>query len=127
MKKKLLILAGLFTFVLLGFSLRYFFPHYSTDKGKIVYIGLGERKIAEEADTETFKELDNVFGIDKNYVYYMGKALKNIDRNTFEPTDWFIPVPNDPVWGIGCQTSYITEFKDKNGVYKTEDLRNRKD
>ena len=59
MKKKLLILAGLFMFFQLGFSLSCFFPHYSTDKGKIVYIGLGERKIAEEADTETFKELDH--------------------------------------------------------------------
>ena len=123
MKKKLLILAGLFMFFQLGFSLSCFFPHYSTDKGKIVYIGLGERKIAEEADTETFKELDNVFGIDKNYVYYLGKPLKNIDRDTFEPTAWFMPQSTDPVWGIGCQTSHITEFKDKNGVYKTEDFK----
>ena len=123
MKKKLLILAGLFIFFQLGFSLSCFFPHYNFADGKITYIGLGEKWEVEGADIETFKQLDNVFGIDKNYVYYLGKPLKNIDRDTFEPTAWFIPRSTDPVWGIGCQTSHITEFKDKNGVYKTEDFK----
>ena len=123
MKKKLLILAGLFMFFQFGFSLSCFFPHYSFAEKKVTYIGLGEKIDVDKADIETFKDLDGAFGIDKNNVYYLGKVLKKIDRQTFEVTARYIPVPNDPVWGIGCQTSYITEFKDKNGVYKLEDIK----
>ena len=123
MKKKLFILAGLFMFFQFGYSLSCFFPHYRLGEKKVTYIGLGEQVNVDKADIETFKDLDGVFGADKNYVYYLGKPLKNIDRNTFEVTGRYIPVPNDPIWGIGCQTSYITEFKDKNWAYKLEDVK----
>ena len=126
MKNKLLILAGLFMFFQFGFSLSCFFPHYSIDGSKISYVGLEGNLVLEEVDIETFKTLDEAFAADKNHIYYMGKPVKSIDRETFEATAWYIPVPEDPVWGIGCQTSYITEFKDKNGVYKLEDLKNGK-
>lgn len=126
MKGKLLILAGLFMFFQLGFSLSCFFPYYQITEKEVIYIGLQEKRTVEKADIESFKMLDGAFAVDKDYVYYLGKPLENIDRTTFEITDWFIPVPNDPVWGIGCQTQSIIEFKDKNGTYKLEDLRNKK-
>jgi hypothetical protein len=126
MKKKLLILAGIFIFFQFGYSLKCFFPHYKLEGKKLVYIGLDEKTAVNTADIETFKELDEAFGIDKDHVYYEGKILRNIDSKTFEVTGNHIPVADDPIWGIECQTSYITEFKDKNGIYRTEDIKNGK-
>ncbi len=80
----------------------------------------------KNVNIETFKDLDGNFGKDKNHIYYTGKILKKIDAKTFEIVSNYIPIPDDPVWGIGCQTSYITEFKDKNGTYKLEDIQSGK-
>lgn len=121
MKNKLLILAGFFIFFQLGFSLRCFFPHYRIEGRTVKYTGR-ERLSVDKADVETFKDLDGVFGIDKNHVYYEGKILKNIDVKTFEITERYKVVADDPIWGIGCQTPYIIKFKDKNGEYKLEDI-----
>ena len=126
MKKKLLILAGMLVFFQLGFSLSCFFSHYELKDKTVIYNGLDEKVTMKNVDIETFKDLDGNFGKDKNHIYYTGKILKNIDTKTFEIVSKYIPIPDDPVWGIGCQTSYITEFKDKNGIYKLEDIQSGK-
>ena len=126
MKKKLLILAGMFIFFQFGFSLSCFFSHYELKDNTAIYNGLNEKVTMKNVNIETFKDLDGNFGKDKNHIYYTGKILKNIDTKTFEVVSKYIPIPDDPVWGIGCQTSYITEFKDKNGVYKLEDIQSGK-
>ena len=126
MKKKLLILAGMFIFFQFGFSLSCFFSHYELKDNTAIYNGLNEKVTMKNVNIETFKDLDGNFGKDKNHIYYTGKILKNIDTKTFEVVSKYIPIPDDPVWGIGCQTSYITEFKDKNGTYKLEDIQNGK-
>ena len=126
MKKKLLILAGMLVSFQLGFSLSCFFSHYELKDNIVIYNGLDEKVMMKNVDIETFKNLDGNFGKDKNHIYYRGKILKNIDSKTFEIVSKYIPIPDDPVWGIGCQTSYITEFKDKNGIYKLEDIQSGK-
>lgn len=126
MKRKFFILAGIFMFFQFGFSLSCFFPHYEISGDTIMYNGGASNTKLKNADVKTFKELDTLFGTDKNRVYYRGKHIKNIDRETFEIVSRFIPVSDDPVWGIGCQTSYIETFKDKNGVYSLEDIMNGK-
>ena len=78
-----------------------------------------------KVDIKTFQDLDGFFGADNNYIYYKGKKVNNIDVKTFEIVSWNELKP-DPIWGTGCQTSYITEFKDKNGTYKLEDIQNGK-
>ena len=126
MKKKLLILAGMFIFFQFGFSLSCFFSHYELKDNTAIYNGLNEKVTMKNVNIETFKDLDGNFGKDKNHIYYTGKILKKIDAKTFEIVSNYIPIPDDPVWGIGCQTSYITEFKDKNGTYKLEDIQSGK-
>ena len=126
MKKKLLILAGILVFFQLGFSLKCFFPSYVFKDKAVIYNGLDGKVTMENVDIETFEDLDGYFGKDKNHIYFDGKILKNIDVKTFEVTSNYIPIANDPIWGIGCQTSYITEFKDKNGIYELEDIRSGK-
>ena len=126
MKKKLLILAGILVFFQFGFSLSCFFPHYEVKGDTVMFNGGSNKVMMGNVDIETFKDLDGIFGKDKNHVYYVGKILKNIDTKTFEIVSKYIPIPDDPVWGIGCQTSYITEFKDRNGTYKLEDIQNGK-
>ena len=126
MKKKLLILAGMLVFFQLGFSLKCFFPSYMLKDKAIIYHGLDGKVTIKNVDIETFEDLDGYFGKDKNHIYYDGKILENIDAKTFEVISKYLPIANDPVWGIGCQTSYITEFKDKNGTYKLEDIQSGK-
>ena len=126
MKKKLSILLGMLIFFQLGFSLSCFFSHYELKDNTAIYNGLNEKVTMENVDIETFEDLDGYFGKDKNHIYYDGKILKNIDVKTFEVISKYLPIANDPIWGIGCQTSYITEFKDKNGIYKLEDIQSGK-
>jgi hypothetical protein len=126
MKRKLLIFFSTFIIFQFGLSLSCFFPHYEIQKERVIYIGGRGTVVLKNVDIKTFKELDIIFGIDENRVYYEGKHLKNIDAGTFEIVKEYIPIPDDPVWGIGCKTPYIEEFKDKNGIYKLEDIRNGK-
>ena len=126
MKKKLLILAGILVFFQFGFSLSCFFPHYEVKGDTVMFNGGSNKVMMGNVDIETFKDLDGLFGKDKNHVYYTGKTLKNIDAETFETVSKYIPIANDPIWGIGCQVSYIIEFKDKNGTYKLEDIQSGK-
>ena len=127
MKNKLLILIGIFVFVQFGFSLSCFFPYYKIEDGTIMYYGGSNKVMLEKFDIETFEGLDRAFGKDKNHVYFTGKIIEKIDAKTFEIVSRYEPkpIPNSP-WGIGCQTSYITEFKDKNGTYKLEDFQSGK-
>ncbi len=126
MKKKLLILIGIFAFFQFGLSLSCarILHYYEEKDGKIIYVG-EDQLVINKADIKTFQDLDGFFGADNNYIYYKGKKVNNIDVKTFEIVSWNELKP-DPIWGTGCQTSYITEFKDKNGTYKLEDIQNGK-
>ena len=126
MKNRLLVILGVFIFFQFGYSLSCFFPHYRVIEQSIVFYGGSSEVVMKNADINTFKDLDGFLGKDKNTVYYLGKPLKNIDAATFEIVNRYVPIANDPVWGIGCQTQYITEFKDKNGVYNLEDIKSGK-
>ena len=104
MKRKLLIFFSTFIIFQFGLSLSCFFPHYEIQKEKVLYIGGHDTAVLKNMDVKTFKELDIIFGIDENRVYYAGKHLKNIDAGTFEVVKKYIPIPDDPVWGVGCKT-----------------------
>ncbi len=77
-------------------SLRLFDNHnslYFRDKN---YIFSGDTVIIG-ADVDTFKTIENTFGIDKNYVYQYGRRLDHIDAKTFEIIN--------------------NTYRDKNGIY----------
>ena len=126
MKNKLRILIGIFIFSHFIFSYTCIKTGYLKKRNEIFYNDGFELKQLSKVDANTFKQIYSFIGRDKNHVYYVGEILKNIDTKTFEVVSKYIPIPDDPVWGIGCQISYITEFKDKNGTYSLEDIQNGK-
>lgn len=38
----------------------------------------------EEADADSFEDLDHLFGVDRSHVFYDGKMLKDVERDGFE-------------------------------------------
>lgn len=80
MIRKLLILAGIFMMFQFGYSLRCSKPaRYGIKEHDVLYSEVPIKGI----DKNSFENLDNVLGTDKNHVYYRGKILKTIDRSTF--------------------------------------------
>ena len=77
----------------------------------------------DEVDIKTFEALDSFLGRDKNYVYYAGKRLRNIDIKTFGKVSWYGSYA-DP--DIDCGPIYIWSFEDKNGYYNLEDIQTGK-
>ena len=126
MKKKLLILVGIFVFFQFGFSLDCMVTGYEKENNKVYYHSSkkGEKIELEKADFKSFEVIEAVnfksLARDKNHVYYAGKLLDFIDIKSFEVLEEIKPELG-PVWGYGCRTSnYI--LKDKNGVYDTRNL-----
>ncbi len=118
MKRKLMILAGLFMMFQFGFSLSCSMPRgYEIKENDILYLGISVKGV----DKSSFKKLDINLAKDKNNIYYRGKILKNLDLETFKVVSWYEPVPH-PVWGMSCKIRYIERFRDKNGEYGIEDI-----
>ena len=115
MKKKLLVLLGMFIFCQFGFSLSCLYSYYYIKDKKVIYNGYTKSNTVRNADVETFRKLDGFFGIDKRNVYYYGKVLKKIDAKTFEVVSMKEPER-------ACQVVSIGIFQDKNGVYSIEDI-----
>ena len=124
--KKLYILLGLFTFFQFSFSYQCV-PRleYAVEKDKVKY---GSKEI-KEADIKTFEIVDSSFSKDKKNVYYKGNKVLNVDAKTF------IPVKTETYTGYcdfsgtrprNLKVEIVTEFKDKNGEYKLEDIRTGK-
>lgn len=126
MKRKLLILAGLFMMFQFGFSLSCSRPSYER-KNDIIFFG---GSVLKNVDIETFEILGNPyeesFAKDKNNIYYAGKIMKGVDSQSFEIISRYEPVAWHPIWGVKCQVPYIEKFKDKNGEYSLEDVRSGK-
>ena len=58
----------------------------------------------KDADYNSFEEIDIYYGKDKNYVYYMGEKIDEIDSNTFK------------------NFSFPFYIMDKNGIYYQENF-----
>ena len=128
MKNKLLVFLGILVFFQFSFSLTCMkLNYYEVGKDKVVYKRLQEDLSVEvkNADRDSFKTLDEYIGIDKNFVYYKGKKIKNIEAESFEITKRSAPKYFSPS-GVVCIAPDIEEFKDKNGVYEIEDIKNGK-
>lgn len=116
MKKKLLILAGMFVLFSSSFSLSCMFRGYMKEDGSVFYEGK-ERFLLEKADYDSFEVIRSVnyslLAKDKNNVYYQGKIIEDISPATFKII--MEKTPNvRPVWGYGCGSSgYILEDKGK--------------
>ena len=123
-RKKLFMLVGFIVLSQFIFSIRCFIPHYSrNDKNEIFYkTSVNGEKILKNVDLNTFKNIDSNFAIDKNHLYFTGEVLNDIDVETFEVVEWWRP-EFDPVWGNVCNPSKVLKFKDKNGIYNIEDVK----
>ena len=119
-------LAGIIVVFNIGYSIKCFIPHYDIREEKIYYNDSPGKKneVSKKVDIKTFKTLDKDFAKDKNYVYFKGKIIKNIDPNTLEVLEWFDSP--DPIWGYSCNPIIVLKFKDKNGEYKLEDIQTGK-
>lgn len=127
MKRKLLILAGLFMMFQFGFSVIRPSGYYNVKDEKVTYVSLGRIEEVEKADFKTFKILDNNLGIDKEYLFIHGKIAEGIDVKTFEIVSWETTDYSDysTSWG-GVKFTHIEKFKDKNGTYELKDIQNIK-
>ena len=131
MKKKLLILLGMFVFFQFGFSTSCNFSGYEKRDNKIFYyegIWFGKPKNDEwkeikKTDFKTFVSLDQRgFGKDKNHVYFRGKFMTDIDAKTFEVTSMMYENELKNTTAEHCFSPYVVEFKDKNGTYLADDV-----
>ena len=116
MKKKLMILAGIFMFFQYSFSLSCLFRGYLMENNRVYYESK-EKKELEKADYSTFEVIRSVnysiLAKDKNNVYYQREILKDVNPKTFKIIKEITP-PIRPTWGYGCGSSgYILE---DNGV-----------
>lgn len=83
---------------------------YAKDKYKVYFYG----KSIEGIDLSTFEVFDNRIARDKSNVYFVGNRLSNIDISTFTYIEELCSVDS---WCMFPESV----FKDKNGVYKTND------
>lgn len=114
MKKKLIILAGMFILSQFSFSLSCLFRGYILENDKVYYESR-EKIQLEAADYKSFEIISSVnyslLAKDTNNVYYQGKILENINPETFKIIEEIKPAIR-PVWGYGCGSSgYILEDK----------------
>ena len=126
MKKKLIILVGLFMMFQFVYSVC-IGSYYIVVDGKLRYTGAGQNRVVKNVDIETFEDLDWAFAKDKNRVYYLGQNIKNIDAKTFQVIHEYKPIPefiDSPV--PTCGPLNIEKFKDKNGTYELKDIQNGK-
>ena len=72
----------------------------------------------KEADYESFEKISVLFGKDKNHVYYAGKKIIGIDPKTLKVISLY-EVPYN-------KSKEISKFKDKNGEYTIDDIREGK-
>jgi hypothetical protein len=127
MKKKLIILVGLFMMFQFTYSLSCVRSYYIVVDGTLKYTGAGQNRVVKNVDIETFEDLDWAFAKDKNRVYYLGQNIKNIDAKTFEvireykPPTIILKSPKPT-----CGPPNIEKFKDKNGTYELKDIQNGK-
>ena len=123
MKKKLIILAGMFILSQFSFSLSCLFRGYILENGKVYYES-GERIQLETVDYNSFEIIRSVnyslLAKDKSNVYYQGKKLENINSETFKIIKEIKP-PIRSVWRYGCGSSgYILE--DKGIRYEVKEI-----
>jgi hypothetical protein len=84
---------------------------YSKDKKHVFYFyansGGGNRFIVKEADPKTFKRLcEYRWGVDKNFVFYRGNALKGLD-----------PKKVQPLYSPDTSNHFVSYVKDDKIVY----------
>ena len=128
MRKKLMILVGVFLVFQFGYSLSCVGSYYRVVDGVLRYTGAGQNRIVKDVDSKTFERLDWAFAKDKNRVYYLGQNIKNIDAETFEVIREYEPLSSIDIKSPPprCEPPNITKFKDKNGTYELKDIQNGK-
>lgn len=118
MKKKLLILAGMFMIIQFGHS-NACGMRYKLGKDKVYYYqNFVNNSEIKEADYKTFEVMTNVLAKDKNYVYYLGEKVKGINPETFK----IINEENEELFDC-AKTSYVLEDNGKQVFLKFDKLK----